>query len=197
MIRYFFISASLHALVMISLVLKWGVQTQWDQDSLPMTVEILSLTPGDAHEVVPPKRKKPQKKTVLNPGPEKKELSQNKEETIEEDGVDDVAENSDSAIRQAQLTYAQELNLYILRNQFYPRAARRLRQTGVVRVKVVIGSEGQFRNVELIRPSNHARLNQAAMKLIKNLGKFKPLPEGVGREKAFIVPIAYKISGGA
>jgi protein TonB len=94
------------------------------------------------------------------------------------------------------VNYGQALSSYITQNTFYPRRARKMKQTGVVKVKVHISADGEFHHVHLEEGCNHHILNKAAVDLIKKLGRFKPLPEPFNEGLDFVIPIQYKISRG-
>ena len=61
------------------------------------------------------------------------------------------ADTRESALKASQqkLDYAQQLKLYIEQNKFYPRSARKLKQTGLVRLQVEIDKNGNFRNIQI------------------------------------------------
>ena len=92
-------------------------------------------------------------------------------------------------------SYVQELKQYLEHNKFYPRQALRLKQAGVVRIKMKIDARGVFKDIHLIEPSTFPILDRAALDLLRSLGKFKPLPEGIESNQSFTVPIAYVLRG--
>ena len=91
--------------------------------------------------------------------------------------------------------YARQLKSYIERNKFYPRLALKMNQVGVVKIRLEIAPSGVFKEVKLIQTCAYETLNKAALKLIKDLKGFKPLPENFKEDTGFIVPIAYEITG--
>lgn len=91
------------------------------------------------------------------------------------------------------LSYAQELKVFLEQNKRYPRQAIRLGQAGTVLVKVKIGSDGRFNEIQLEKPSSFPILNKAAVGLFRRLGRFKPLPKGIQANSKFTIPIAYVI----
>ncbi len=93
--------------------------------------------------------------------------------------------------KKIKLNYVQQLKTYIEQNKFYPRAALRLNQTGVVKIRLEIAPDGLFKNVTIVQTSVHENLNRAALKLVKNLRHFKPLPGIFKDSTPFIIPIAY------
>ena len=97
--------------------------------------------------------------------------------------------------QKTRLSYTQQLKNYIEQNKFYPRLALRLNQVGVVRIRLEITPNGIFKNVKIIHASAHKSLNTAALKLIKDLKHFKPLPKSFQKDTGFIIPLAYEITG--
>lgn len=92
-----------------------------------------------------------------------------------------------------RMKYIAELTKFIDKNQYYPRRALRMRQTGKVKVKLVINPDGSFKSINVIEESAYSILNSAAKKLLIELGSFKPLPKGFKASAEFIVPLVYGI----
>lgn len=88
--------------------------------------------------------------------------------------------------------YALELRAFIERHKFYPRMAKRMKQTGDVEVKLVVSQTGFFEKITFSRSSRFPLLNDAAKELIEKLKKFKPLPQSLA-QKSFAIPIQYKL----
>ncbi len=89
--------------------------------------------------------------------------------------------------------YAQDLQLFIEKNRYYPRRALVMEQTGVVKVKLTIDAQGHFTEVEVVEPSSHEILNRAAKNLVTDLRKFKPLPSVYRGNGTFVIPINYQL----
>jgi len=90
--------------------------------------------------------------------------------------------------------YLSELRTWIDQQKFYPESARSLGQTGVVEVKFRIDPSGNIINSTLEKQCAYARLNQAAISLMKSLGRFKPAPAGVfAGVVELILPIEYRL----
>jgi len=94
-----------------------------------------------------------------------------------------------------ELEYAQMLQVFIEKNRFYPRPALRLKQQGTVVVSLTILQDGTFSTISLIEESKHTTLNNAALSFLKDLEKFKPLPDSSKVKQEYIIPIFYKIGG--
>lgn len=90
--------------------------------------------------------------------------------------------------------YTLELRSFVEKNKVYPRLAARLRQSGKVEVKLKVGADGQFGQIEVISPAAFDTLNQGTVKFIKKLGKFKPLPEEFLPSAEFVIPIVYTMA---
>ena len=75
----------------------------------------------------------------------------------------------------------------------YPRASRRLGETGRVLVRVYIDEDGLPRNVQVNQSSGHARLDEAAVAAVHK-ARFKPYTEN-GRPTAgwAFIPLAFNL----
>ena len=73
----------------------------------------------------------------------------------------------------------------------YPGAAKRLGQQGVVVVRVLIGQTGAIESVRIIRSSQHASLDQAAVQAMRAV-TFKPYRvSGVARRAMADIPFNF------
>jgi len=75
----------------------------------------------------------------------------------------------------------------------YPRASRRLGETGLVVVRVFVGSDGQPQQLQLLHSSGYARLDEAALEGVRR-ARFKP-PSENGRPTAgwARIPIPFEL----
>lgn len=64
----------------------------------------------------------------------------------------------------------------LMGNQNFPKAALENRIFGSLRLSVIINSDGTVDNVEILKPSGHAILDQAALQIIRMAGPFDPFP---------------------
>jgi protein TonB len=83
---------------------------------------------------------------------------------------------SGTAIADIKNTYKSELRSRIEENKFYPVAARRLGQTGVVIVAFTLLADGSIINVRIDSSSGNTRLDSAGVEAVKKVGKFKAIP---------------------
>jgi TonB family protein len=204
--KAFLTSLILHALLFVGLLgVSWQKSMAPRGSSGPMQVMILPDTfdiVKDPQPLRPLKKKKKRvrpKNTLKTSGQEttKPEGSPLDHSVAESDGSDSTSGGqADAGVERLRLSYGQALNLYISQNKYYPRKARRLKQSGVVSVRFRVTPRGEFEHVHLEKACDHSTLNQAALELIKKLGKFRPLPKDLADGQEFIVPINYKISRG-
>ena len=69
-----------------------------------------------------------------------------------------------------------------------------MKQQGVVYVKFTISSNGSIKHIALAKRSSYAKLNKAALKILKNIGAFAAIPRELGEKYlSLTVPIRYKI----
>ncbi len=123
-------------------------------------------------------------------------------ERIVPEMVESLMKEKPSAVKSpesegAPLDYVEELRAYLEKNKNYPKSALRLRQSGVVQLRLVISDDGNFDHIEILAPSPFDSLNNAALNLVSDLKRFKPLPEELRGDGEFIVPIAYQLKGSA
>lgn len=90
--------------------------------------------------------------------------------------------------------YVVELKNYLEKHKRYPRIAAKLRQSGIVKVKLSILQDGTFKDIKVLDPSQYKSLNKSALNLLKELGSFKPLPKEFYPKEEFIIPIKYVLS---
>lgn len=90
--------------------------------------------------------------------------------------------------------YLAKVRRVIEQHKKYPRAAKRMRQQGIAYVKFTINMDGTIRHISLAKKCRHAKLNRAALDILKKIGAFAPIPKELGeRYLSLTVPIKYKI----
>jgi TonB family protein len=147
------------------------------------------------------KKEQPSQLEKVSPLPNSKESTKKilKQERLVKN--QDIITETKSSVLKSQnnkavmATYTQQLKLYLEENKVYPRIALRLRQKGIVTIKVLINQNGKFSNIQVVSQSPFSSLNQAAMNLLRSLGQFKPLPAHYQGQQEFIIPIAYRLNG--
>lgn len=76
----------------------------------------------------------------------------------------------------------------------YPLASRRLREEGLVMLRVLIDERGKAVQIELHRSSGHERLDRAACEAVAH-AKFKPyIEDGVAQLAFALVPIEFTLN---
>lgn len=90
--------------------------------------------------------------------------------------------------------YLSKVRNKIARNKIYPKRAKRLKQEGKVLVSFLISHNGKIKNISLKGKSSYKRLNEAALKLLRSIARFDPIPKELGKNSwAIEVPINYSI----
>jgi TonB family protein len=75
----------------------------------------------------------------------------------------------------------------------YPVIAQRLRQQGVVVLKVKLNKAGQLLNVEVVEPSKYKSLTDASVDAIKNIPQFPAIPNEIKMDEiSFNIPFDYR-----
>ncbi|MEA1955496.1 MAG: TonB family protein, partial [Campylobacterota bacterium] len=85
-------------------------------------------------------------------------------------------------------------NLYELLNQkkFYPKMAKRRKLSGVVSVSFTINKNGKIKDVFIGKTSGHSILDKAALKVLKSINTYKPIPDAVSMSSLNLnIPIKY------
>lgn len=79
----------------------------------------------------------------------------------------------------------------------YPPQSRRLREQGVVVLRVVIDERGRACNIEIESSSGYARLDRAAREAVAS-AEFRPyLENGAARRAQVLIPIEFSLSRGS
>jgi periplasmic protein TonB len=90
--------------------------------------------------------------------------------------------------------YLYELRVTLETRKTYPTLSRRLREAGEVLVEFKVKKDGSFDGVNILKQSEFARLNDAAVQLVASLGRFRPIPDGAGRAELSVkLPIRYAL----
>ncbi len=78
-------------------------------------------------------------------------------------------------------------------NLIYPFQARRQKIDGIVLIEFRLNSKGKLLNAHILDSSQHALLDRAALKTIRNLDPFPPFFKDMSfGSKTFIIPIEYR-----
>jgi periplasmic protein TonB len=91
--------------------------------------------------------------------------------------------------------YLDELYQIINENKVYPIIARKLNQTGIVKVSFTILKNGEIQNIEIKESSGFTLLDNAAQNILKKISKIKPIPSELDQDKLkIILPIVYQLN---
>jgi len=99
-----------------------------------------------------------------------------------------------AALERAKANYLAQVRTAIETHKYYPRIARKMHQTGTVEVRFCILSDGTIRHCEVLTPCRYRKLNKAALKTLKRVGRFPPIPKILDVSQMRIsVPIRYSL----
>ena len=128
----------------------------------------------------------------------KRKLS--KKKTKKKSKTKKVAKVSSKAKRSApkqkaiKNAYLAKIRRIIEQHKKYPKSAKRMRQQGTAYVKFNISSNGKVRHISLAKKCPFSKLNKAALKILKNIGTFAPIPKEMGvNYLSLTIPIKYQI----
>lgn len=90
--------------------------------------------------------------------------------------------------------YLYELEAFINQHKSYPVRARHMGLSGRVEVAFHLDLDGTIRDPHVVRPCIHDLLNDAAVKLVADVGKFRPIPAELAVPVLHVtVPIEYEL----
>ena len=91
--------------------------------------------------------------------------------------------------------YLSKVKAKIEKNKTYPKAAKKLNQTGIVVVSFDILKDGKIINIRIIKNSNFEKLDSASIELLTNIGFFEAIPNELNKTVWNIqIPINYQIN---
>lgn len=92
--------------------------------------------------------------------------------------------------------YLAALAAKINRSKYYPIGSRRRGEQGKVVVHFVVQKNGDLTGISIVESSGSKRLDAAALKTLKRVSPFRPIPDALNRDRWPIsVPIAFSLSG--
>ncbi|MCG3670020.1 TonB family protein [Aliarcobacter butzleri] len=91
--------------------------------------------------------------------------------------------------------YLAKVRATIEKNKIYPKAAKRLNQTGKVNVNFDILKNGEIRNVKVLGKSSFVKLDEASIELLIKISNFDEIPEELKKSVWNVtIPIDYSIN---
>jgi protein TonB len=108
----------------------------------------------------------------------------------------EAVQEQESAVLDAELKSEYMAGLYKILSQHkrYPRMAKRRHHEGVAHVHFRLLKNGKIESVSLVKACGHKSLDEAAIKLIKSIEAYKPIPDEVSRVAMNIkIPITYSL----
>lgn len=108
--------------------------------------------------------------------------------------VSHVAQYTGEQKENIKMEYLQTISQSIAKLKKYPRNARKLGQTGVVKVSFKILSDGTITEVAISDKSGFGMLDKAAKKILLRLAKVAPIPKEL-KEKSMrvVLPVEYRL----
>ena len=149
--------------------------------------------PIESKKIVTTKVKKIISKPVVEVRTEPRPIVEaHQQKTVESDSVpsDNKLLMSQEGVVTSQ-KYVNRLKVFLEQNKHYPKMAKKLKHSGIVKVKVQINRDGTFGTVLIEEPSRYGTLNTAAINLLNKLGRFEPPPNMNGESEDFVIPISY------
>lgn len=172
--------------------------------SMHFTTEMQQTLPQNRAKKMPaPIKKKPSSSSKISKNQEKKPISKNISSLKTKDNIKTTTVSSKPVSKETakkmpilkkeeakiieepinlikqdnwKASYRHDLLLALKKNKFYPLQAKRLRQTGKVKIQFVITPQGIFKEIRLIKSSDYQILNQSAIKTVRNTSPFRALP---------------------
>ncbi len=90
--------------------------------------------------------------------------------------------------------YALQLRSLFEAKKSFPVMARKLGKEGRVTLQLVLGSNGSVLQYQVAESSGSEVLDQAALRLVNQIGEFPPFPEEIRRTNwQFFIPIEYRL----
>ncbi|MCJ8326495.1 MAG: energy transducer TonB [Campylobacterales bacterium] len=90
--------------------------------------------------------------------------------------------------------YLTKVRKHIESHKKYPRKAKRLRQEGKVVISFIIKPDGKIHGINLKSKCPYKRLNDAALKILKKIVQFDPIPDELEKNSWKIdIPIQYSL----
>lgn len=168
----------------------------------PVVEEVVPEPPEPVVEevIVPPKKikkkaiKKVVKKKVVKKKKVKKKVKKKKVKKKKVLKKRTARQASSPQQKSIENAYLSKVRRSIERRKKYPKSAKRAKQQGTVRVRFTINANGSIRNISLVGGTPYAKLNKAALKILRRIGSFAPIPKKLGKRSLTVtVPIRYKI----
>ena len=95
---------------------------------------------------------------------------------------------------EAELSYQQELQLWLQKYKRYPRRLKRRGVEGEVLVAFTLDAEGRLLNEKIVRSSGESALDEAAVALLRAAEPMPAIPRALGVDQYRVeVPIRYSV----
>lgn len=105
-----------------------------------------------------------------------------------------AAASSSSSPPSVLSMYLSDLHRHIDGRKVYPSLSKRLGETGKVLLSLIVLRNGDIQSIEVKSASTFSRLNDAALKTVSALKRYKPLPDAFGDDRLVVdVPIEFSL----
>jgi protein TonB len=90
--------------------------------------------------------------------------------------------------------YLRQIRSLLEHQKTYPVIAQRLNIQGVAVLQFTIAADGRLTGTSLCKSSGNDILDKAARETVRKVGRFPPLPAGLGRQQLTVeIPLAYRL----
>jgi len=96
-----------------------------------------------------------------------------------------------------KVRYMTQLSLWLNKHKKYPTIARRRNLEGKLTISFVIDRDGRLLRYQLVKPSSHQSLNNAAIKMLKRASPMPAVPSALlenDSEFEYTIPISFRLS---
>ncbi|WP_335987331.1 TonB family protein [Spongiibacter tropicus] len=90
--------------------------------------------------------------------------------------------------------YFSTLMAWLNHHKRYPKIAKKNKEQGIVKLKFTIAKDGSISNASIHTGSGHRRLDEAAMKMLREADPVPGIPDDLGRDTlTLVIPVEYSL----
>lgn len=188
--KSFLLSLSIHLIALFALNPDWINLKEVEKPKVTASEQVFHVSIQLNEEEIQTLQKT--LKTVKKNSPLKKPLKKiSKKENLKKTIVREKVSKVDG--QKVLDKYFVELRKFIENKKYYPKRAIRMRQAGSVEICLEIDEHGNFHDIKIKNPSKFKTLNKAALALVKEISRFKPLPKEMGEKITLNIPLKYAL----
>ncbi|MFT7860329.1 MAG: energy transducer TonB [Sulfurimonas sp.] len=204
-VTVFVFVVAVHMLMLVNIVTQEEAVAVKKESVQKLDLRNVTIKPKPKPKVKPKPKPKPKPVPKPKPIPEPEVVPEPELEPQEPEKVEEVEEVEEQPVVEEPRLSAPEVEViksrYITKvkaaieaKKYYPRRAKRLKREGVVEVRFTILKDGSVKDAALANPSRYKRLNKGALKTLKRVGKFAPIPQELKLDSwEVVVPIEYRL----